>query len=265
MKENLFYSFDSPQYCPFIAETLCDDYRVSFQTSKFEHHSRILDISNVYELSKEINSNTAIDYHNEVYAIIPVKYHNFEQAIVLYRNYYSLICKQSFAIIQSILQNFRMYDYELFKETLRVILEEKTAKNIYKIPCAVDKYSLFPLTQATDKQTIWINPGRIQNIEIVQSVTVIQLQNGCKIASPIEQRGIRSKMLTSFIVHGIIKRENSPSYQRSDLTLLEFLQLPSLQTVRKLIREYRYTDLPKQRGDFTKLYRDFYAENHVTI
>jgi hypothetical protein len=212
------------------------------------------------ELAALIRPTMTIDFEREIYAIIPFLREELTYSLIIYHDYCSLLPQPPFPIIKQILLHYHFYDYGIFKDTLYHLFSQSNIKRQYKLPCATSEYSLLPLTNATKKDTIWVNPGKIMALTSAGPQLFIELQNQLSIPCSVESRRLKQTMLISFLAHGVLKREHSYQLIRPNTSLTEFLELSYSPITNHLLENFCFHDLPGKRGSFSLIYQDLYAE-----
>lgn len=245
-------------YSP-ISSNKLDPYRLSFEP-KCKRFLNSSDQATCQELAALIRPTMTIDFEKEIFAILPFVRDDRTHSLIIYQDYCSLLPQPPFPIIKQMLLHFHFYEYALFKDTLYHLFSQSNIKRQYKIPCATSEYSLLPLTNATKKDTIWVNPGKIMTLSASGPQLFIELHNQCSFPSSVESRRLKQTMLISFLAHGIIKREHSYQLPRANTSLTEFLDLSFSPLTNHLLGELHFHDLPGKRGSFSLIYQDLYAE-----
>lgn len=68
-------------------------------------------------------------------------------------------------------------------------------------------------------------------------------------------------MYTSFIAHGIMKRDFTPTVVQENMSLYEYLHLPYSKEITKIIQNTSYADITGKRGNFMAYYFSIFNEH----
>lgn len=205
---------------------------------------------NIHKVTHHFEPAITPDFFEEVYALVPIKTAFHKKTFVLYKNYALYVELTPLDIIQNILKAYQYLDFKVYARTIHSIFNKKTTI----IPIATQKFSIFSLGSIHEKETIWINPARVCNIEETNHLTFIELDNSFTIGSDRQARGIKRRMIKSFIIHGILKREADADPIRPTTNLLEYLDIPSNIVTRTILKGVEYQHLPGLQGDFFERY-----------
>ncbi|MDT2965306.1 hypothetical protein [Enterococcus casseliflavus] len=193
--------------------------------------------------------------------ILPLEYYDYEQCLLIYQDSIPLVTCRSSAIIQMILSHYHHFDHRIYKETMNLILTQQPSSRQYKTPIATSEYSLFPLTNAKSHAIIWLNPTSVQNLSAGTHETIVHQFNTISFRSPIEPRSVRNNMYTSFIAHGIMKRDFTPTVVQENMSIYEYLHLPYSKEITKIIQNTSYADITGKSGNFMAYYFSIFNEH----
>lgn len=207
-------------------------------------------------LYKEIAVGTQVDLREEIYAIIPCG-EDFHESIVIYKNNASIVTQSSNQLAENCLfQNLHL-DFKIYKQAINDFFEKK----MNKAPIANTAFSLMPFSITSRPMVYtWVNPGQVENFLTPADFapTVIRLTNGFPLNVERQQRAILDKMRRTFLVHGIIRREN---VSHVTMGLLEYLQINSTKITRRVTKNLNFLDIPRSGGGFYKTYTKYYDRN----
>lgn len=205
---------------------------------------------NIHKVTHFFEPAIVPDFFEEIYALIPIKKSLYKKTFVLYKDYALYVERPSLEIIRNILWSYQYLDFNVYTRTVRSIFSKSTSI----VPIATQNFSLVPLGSMNDKKTIWLNPAHVSKIEETKHQTILTLDNTFSIKSDRQARGIKGRMEKSFIIHGILKREADAGLIRPTTNLLEYLDLPSTDITRIILRGIEYQHLPGLQGDFFTQY-----------
>ncbi|MHC5268218.1 hypothetical protein ACYSNO_03365 [Enterococcus sp. LJL98] len=212
--------------------------------------------SNIGQLTQQLYPTLSPNFHEEIYAVLPIQQHQYKRTVVVYRDYLMYVEMAPFPVIKRLLSTSPLLNFNAYTKTLQCLFNCNTTI----IPVATDFFSLIPLGPVKSNETIWVNPGRIRELKNDKMKTLLTIDNQFPIASDRLIKGITGRMLKGFLAHGILKREVDAKPVWPSMNLLEYLELPATPAVRHVLRHFQFQHLPKLQGDFFLNYELIYHE-----
>lgn len=212
------------------------------------------DQSTICQLTQQFKPAISPDFHEEIYALIPIKQHFFKKTFVLYKDYMMYVEMSPFQIIKKVLARSPLLNFEVYTKTLQYLFNSNTSI----IPIATENFSLIPLGPVRSNETIWVNPGQLTSLKIDNLKTLLRLENQFTLTSDRLPRSISKRMKKGFLAHAILKREVDSRPIRLLMNLLEYLELPSTEATRDVLRNIQFQNIPHLQGDFFRCYGQTY-------
>lgn len=214
------------------------------------------DQSTIHQLTQQFAPAITPNFYEEIYALIPIEQHFYKKTFVLYKEYMMYVEMSPFEIIKKVLatSSSPLLNFEVYTRTLQCLFQSKTSI----IPIATENFSLIPLGPVPSNKTIWVNPGQIENVKPYNLKALLITTNQFIIANDRLPRSITKRMKKGFLAHAILKREIDSRPIRLSMNWLEYLELPSTEMTREILRNSQFQQIPHLQGDFFRCYRETY-------
>lgn len=211
----------------------------------------------IKELTNYIDPSISPSYVDEIYAIFPVYGPKINTSFVLYQNSWLIVELAPNQIVEEIIYRTHNLKYEFYIKAIQSFFKKK----IRIIPIATSNYSLIPLGSNNDKETFWINPGRVKDIIKTQFESTVIFDNHFQLSVPRVEIRVQELMRRSFISHGILKRDFSYALIHPTTHLFNFLGVSSTEITRKILKGIVYDDIPGRFGEFLSRYEKAHSSS----
>lgn len=160
----------------------------------------------------------------EIVAIVPFFENQILYCTIHFLSGHLIVKEKSKTVIDFLLGSLGL-TYRAFKK----MTAEFTFCGSYCQAIATTNYSLFPLTDSTNKETIWVNSRQITAVQLNDFQTQLVFSNGLIIQSPKKAAAIRNAIVKSLNTLTLIKYAQNiftaPFFTES-YDLAHYLQLP---------------------------------------
>lgn len=237
-------------------EECIDNYRFCLKSIKELLAHCVFDPCLAYELANYVDPAISPAYEEEIYVILPINGRDKHTSLILYKDSWLVVELAPNEIVKEILMRFNQLKYEPYIKAIQSFFDTK----IRTVPVATTRYSLMPIGGKNDKQTIWINSGRVSKIITNPFNSTVIFDNHFKLAVERVELRIYELMRRGFISHGVIKRDFTNLATHPTTFLFNYLDISSTEVTRKILKGISYNDLPGKYLDFRNSYNKSYND-----